>query len=197
MENFATLIILISFMAFTAWFMMGGPVIKVKKVKVDLSKLSDKELREKVSYGKYFVVNAAMAVQRMGKEFTSLYEFWKEKLQTNEVDLKDMFILSLIIKKEDSEMDELLARCHYCNENLNKVEDYLKTHTYNEAILEFIDPKISYYLINILQTMKKNFENKTELLPDGTSKEIGDKLDKFFESVVPAIEDNKNACVSQ
>lgn len=169
------------------WICLGGPIprFKIVKRKIDLSKLSDKELRETVSYEKYFVVNTTMACERMQKEFKSLVGFFKDEYKN--LDIRSQFFLTAIIKAEDLEIDALFEKCKHYNENLKEVEKYLKNHTYNQTVIDLFRPKRSYYLIKVLQASRDAIKNKEQVpLSDTVLEKIGDDLNEFFEKIEKA-----------
>ena len=149
MDPLSTALLFAFFTMFLYWMALGGPIprFRVVRKKIDLSKLSDKELRATVPYEKYFIVNTTMACERMQKEFKSLVDFFKNEYKS--LDLRSQFFITAIIKAEDLEIDALYEKCKYYNENLKEVEKYLKDHTYNQTVIDLFRPKRSYYLIKV------------------------------------------------
>lgn len=195
-DSLSTALIFAFFAMFLYWVSLGGPVprFRIVRKKIDLSKLSDKELRETVPYEKYFVVNTTMACERMQKEFKSLVGFFKDEYKS--LDLRSQFFLTAIIKAEDLEIDALYEKCKYYNENLKEVEKYLKDHTYNQTVIDLFRPKRSYYLIKVLQASRDAIKNKEQVpLSNTILEKIGDDLNEFFTKIEEAPKDT--AAVSE
>lgn len=192
-DSLGTALIFAFFVMFIYWVSLGGPIprFRVVRKKIDLSKLSDKELRETVSYDKYLVVNTTMACERMAAEFKSLIAFFRDEYKN--LDLRTQFFLNAICKAEDLEMDALFEKCKHYNENLKEVEKYLKDHTYNQTVCDLFRPKRSYYLIKVLQATRDALKNKeTVPLPPAIVEKIGDDLNEWFTKVEAAPELDKS-----
>ncbi len=186
-DSLSTALIFAFFVMFLYWVSLGGPIprFKVVRKKIDLSKLSDKELRATVPYEKYFIVNTTMACERMQKEFKSLVGFFKDEYKN--LDLRSQFFLTAIIKAEDLEIDALFEKCKHYNENLKEVEKYLKDHTYNQTVIDLFRPKRSYYLIKVLQATRDAMKNKEQVpLAAPVLDKIGDDLNEWFTKIEEA-----------
>ncbi len=186
-DSLSTALVFVFFVMFFYWVSLGGPIprFRIVRKKIDLSKLSDKELRATVPYEKYFVVNTTMACERMQKEFKSLVGFFKDNYKS--LDLRSQFFLSALIKAEDLEIDALYEKCKYYNENLKEVEKYLKDHTYNQTVIDLFRPKRSYYFIKVLQANRDAIKNKEETpVPDSILEKIGDDLNEWFTKIEEA-----------
>ena len=196
-ESTATALFIGFFALFLYWVSLGGPIprFRIVRRKIDLSKLSDKELRATVSYDKYLVVNTTKACERMATEFKSLIAFFKDEYKN--LDLRTQFFLTAICKAEDLEIDALFEKCKHYNENLKEVEKYLKDHTYNQTVCDLFRPKRSYYLIKVLQATRDAVQNKeTVPLPPATIEKIGDDLNEWFTKVeaAPALDKSSGKC---
>ena len=190
MNPLNTVLILVFFVMFLYWVSLGGPIprIKIVRKKIDLSKLSDKELRAAVPYEKYCVVNTIMACERMSKEFTSLVNFFKDEYKN--VDLRSRLFLTALINEESAEMNALFEKCKYYNENLKEVKKYLKNHTYNQTVIDLFRPKRSYYFIKVLQATRDAIKNNEEIpLPVSAIDKIGDELNEWFTKIEEAPKD--------
>ena len=187
MDPLSTALLFAFFTMFLYWMALGGPIprFRVVRKKIDLSKLSDKELSETVPYEKYFIVNTTMACERMQKEFKSLVGFFKNEYKS--LDLRSQFFITAIIKAEDLEIDALYEKCKYYNENLKEVEKYLKDHTYNQTVIDLFRPKRSYYLIKVLQATRDAMKNKEQVpLAAPVLDKIGDDLNEWFTKIEEA-----------
>ena len=172
--------------------MCGGPIpVKVVK-KIDLSKLSDKELRQKVSYGKYFVVKTTMAAQKMSKEFNSLVKYFTKEWKNLKKD--ERIFIGLMIKSADEEINGLIKSCGYNNNNLKKVEKSLKKNGYNKTVLELVCPQRSYYYMKLLGRAKElHKDGKSLMIPTAEVNKIGDDLVEWFNKLENATKNNKAA----
>ena len=195
-DSLSTALIFAFFVMFIYWVSLGGPIprFRIVRKKIDLSKLSDKELRAAVPYEKYCVVNTTKAYERMLTEFKSLVGFFKDEYKN--LDLRSQFFLTAIIKAEDMELTAIGEKCVYYNQNLKELEKYLKDHTYNQTVIDLFRPKRSYYLIKVLQATRDAFKNKEQIpLSAPALDKIGDELNEWFTKIEEAPKDT--AAVSE